>query len=220
MDRDILSHVPGRVLATFRYWSDAEIAVAGTLLRELHEATRTSSLTGTEPVVCQPRPWPHNAVFRDNLPVAFIDFDTAAPGDPLEDLRYMAWTWCVSLRPDRGRVGIPAAQVRLLADSYGLASHTHMRLVDAMLDRQARNARWCTRASASQDRMAPPKNRSQRGSLGPSASTTTRRPTEPSSPPHCTEPPQKPAQGSGGKPQPRQDTALRRRERVQQSQGD
>ncbi|WP_258564624.1 phosphotransferase, partial [Streptomyces himalayensis] len=27
-----------------------------------------------------------------DVPVAFIDFDTAAPGDPLEDLGYMAWT--------------------------------------------------------------------------------------------------------------------------------
>jgi aminoglycoside phosphotransferase (APT) family kinase protein len=35
------------------------------------------------------------------LPVAFIDFDTAADGgEPLDDLGYMAWTWCISSRAD------------------------------------------------------------------------------------------------------------------------
>jgi Ser/Thr protein kinase RdoA (MazF antagonist) len=138
--RDVLSHIPGRVPSAFQHWSDPQIAAAGALLRELHEATR--SFTGADPVVCHHDPGPNNVVFRDDLPVAFIDFDTAAPGDPLEDLGYMAWTWCVSSRPDRGPVGVQAAQVRLLADAYGLTPHRRLRLVDAMLDRQARNARW------------------------------------------------------------------------------
>jgi hypothetical protein len=138
--RDILTYISGWVPSTFRRWTDPQITAAGTLLRELHRAT--SSLTGAEPVVCHHDPGPNNVVFRDDLPVAFIDFDTAAPGDPLEDLGYMAWTWCVSSRPDRGPVTMQAAQVRLLADSYGLAPHARRRLIDAVLDRQARNARW------------------------------------------------------------------------------
>jgi hypothetical protein len=140
--RDVLSYIPGWVPARFRRWDDPQITAAGGLLRELHRATRTSGLTGERPVVCHHDPGPNNVVFRADRPVAFIDFDTAAPGDPLEDLGYMAWTWCVSSRPDRGPVSGQTAQVRLLADSYGLAPGTRPRLIDAMLDRQARNARW------------------------------------------------------------------------------
>ncbi|MPY62561.1 phosphotransferase family protein [Streptomyces spongiae] len=140
--RDVLSYVPGWVPASFRRWADPQISAAGGLLRGLHRATRTSGLTGTCPVVCHHDPGPNNVVFRADRPVAFIDFDTAAPGDPLEDLGYMAWTWCVSSRPDRGPVSVQAAQVRLLADAYGLTPHRRLDLIDAMLDRQARNARW------------------------------------------------------------------------------
>ncbi|WP_405872643.1 phosphotransferase [Streptomyces sp. NBC_00005] len=140
--RDVLTYISGWVPSTFRCWTDSQIAAAASLLWELHQATRSSDLTGTDPVVCHHDPGPNNVVFRDDLPVAFIDFDTAAPGDPLEDLGYLAWTWCVSSRPDRGPVTVQAAQVRLLADSYGLAPHRRMGLIDAMLDRQARNARW------------------------------------------------------------------------------
>ncbi|MFF1839091.1 aminoglycoside phosphotransferase family protein [Streptomyces sp. NPDC058231] len=68
-------------------------------MRSLHEATRSSRLTGTSPVVCQHDPGPNNVVFHQGRPVAFIDFDTAAPGNPLEDLGYMAWTWCISSKP-------------------------------------------------------------------------------------------------------------------------
>ncbi|MEV6946854.1 aminoglycoside phosphotransferase family protein [Streptomyces sp. NPDC051172] len=142
--RDMLSYLSGWVPSRFRRWTDLQVSAAGTLLRKLHEATRGSDLAGTAPVVCHHDPGPNNVVFgfHDDLPTAFIDFDTAAPGDPLEDLGYLAWTWCVSSRSDRGPVSAQAAQVRLLADSYGLVPQSRPTLIDAMLDRQTRNARW------------------------------------------------------------------------------
>lgn len=115
---------------------------AGALLRALHDATRSSALVGTHPVVCHHDPGPHNTVFRDDRPVAFIDFDTAAPGDPLEDLGYMAWTWCIASEPEAPPVGEQAAQVRVLADAYELPGQARAHLLDAILDRQAHNADW------------------------------------------------------------------------------
>ncbi|WP_262061600.1 aminoglycoside phosphotransferase family protein [Streptomyces sp. STR69] len=79
---------------------------------------------------------------RWRTPYAFIDFDTAAPGDPLEDVGYAAWTWCVSSRPTAPPAAAQAAQVRILADAYGLEGSARGELVDAMLDRQSRNASW------------------------------------------------------------------------------
>ncbi|TDD02312.1 aminoglycoside phosphotransferase family protein [Nonomuraea deserti] len=142
--RDVLSYLPGWVPATFRRWSDTQVAAAGVLLRSLHDATRSSGLTGEHPVVCHHDPGPNNTVFRAGLPVAFIDFDTAAPGDPLEDIGYMAWTWCVSSKSTAPPAAEQAAQVRVLVDAYGLDAERRAAVVDAILDRQSRNIRWWT----------------------------------------------------------------------------
>ncbi|MFG2537559.1 phosphotransferase family protein [Streptomyces sp. NPDC048511] len=140
--RDVFSYLPGDVPPRFRHWDDAQVAGAGSLLRSLHGASRGSSLAGDRPVVCHHDPGPNNTVFRGGRPVAFIDFDTARPGDPLEDLGYMAWTWCISSRPQAPPTRTQAAQVRVLADAYGLDGSARDRLLDAVLDRQTGNAFW------------------------------------------------------------------------------
>jgi Phosphotransferase enzyme family len=140
--RDTFSYLPGWVPARFPLWTDSQVAAAGALLRGLHDATRGSTLAGPHPVVCHHDPGPNNTVFRDGRPAAFIDFDTAAPGDPLEDLGYLAWTWCITSKAEAPPVDAQAAQVRVLADAYGLRARTRARLLDAILDRQARNADW------------------------------------------------------------------------------
>ncbi|GAA2255759.1 hypothetical protein GCM10010430_44490 [Kitasatospora cystarginea] len=139
---DILSYVPGEVPSRFRTWSDEQVAAAGALLRALHDATRGSALAGRFPVVCHHDAGPNNAVFRNGTPTAFIDFDTAAPGSPLEDLGYMAWTWCITSKATAPPAKYQAAQVRVLADAYGLESRGRGALVDAILERQIRNARF------------------------------------------------------------------------------
>ncbi|MFD1936610.1 aminoglycoside phosphotransferase family protein [Nonomuraea mangrovi] len=141
-NREIFSYLPGWVPAKFRRWSDTQVASAGALLRSLHDATRNSGLTGEHPVVCHHDPGPNNTVFRAGLPVAFIDFDTASPGDPLEDIGYMAWTWCISSKATAPPATAQAAQVRVLADAYGLTAARRADVLDAILDRQSRNARW------------------------------------------------------------------------------
>jgi hypothetical protein len=140
--RQVLSYLPGWVPARFQRWSDPQVAAAGALLRAFHDATRGSRLAGRHPVVCHHDPGPNNTVFTNDIPVAFIDFDTAAPGNPLEDLGYMAWTWCISSKPDAPPAPAQAAQVRVLADAYRLHSAARPRLIDATLDRQTRNAHW------------------------------------------------------------------------------
>ncbi|MFC8571398.1 phosphotransferase family protein [Streptomyces sp. NPDC057245] len=143
--RDTFSFIPGSVPARFQSWSDLQLTAAGALLRSLHDATRGSRLAGTSPVVCHHDPGPNNVVFQRGQPVAFIDFDEAAPGDPLEDLGYMAWTWCISSKPQAPSTRAQAAQVRILANAYGLDTPDRSVLLDAILDRQNRNALWWRR---------------------------------------------------------------------------
>ncbi|MFE9654291.1 phosphotransferase family protein [Micromonospora sp. NPDC006431] len=137
--RDRLSFVPGHVPPRWQHFVDDQVKQAATLLRQLHDATRdlASSLGGE--VVCHHDPGPNNTVFRDGQPVAFIDFDFAAPGQPLEDVGYMAWAWCISSRPDRGPAIGQARQVRTLADAYGLCPTDRGRLPAAICGRLRRN---------------------------------------------------------------------------------
>jgi Ser/Thr protein kinase RdoA (MazF antagonist) len=53
---------------------------AARVLRALHDAIQVSDLRGSSEVVCHGDVSPCNAVFRDGLPYAWIDFDAASPG--------------------------------------------------------------------------------------------------------------------------------------------
>jgi hypothetical protein len=158
LGREILTFLPGEVPAKWRAFDDEQVATAGMLLRRMHDASRgLAERLGDGDVVFHHDPGPNNTVFRDDLPVAFIDFDFAAVGDPLEDVGYMAWSWCISSKPARGQPTEQARQVRVLADAYGLSADQRRRLVTATQDRFVRNeCFWRERADADQQGRAGP----------------------------------------------------------------
>lgn len=155
--RDVLTYMPGRVPLRWGYFSDEQVFGAGRLLRDFHDATRSSVLAGQAEVVCHNDFGPSNAVFIAERPVAMIDFDTAAPGEPLEDVGYTVWAWCISSRAHRPPIHEQARQVRVLVDAYGdLAVASRRAVVDAVLERQERNARFWTDALNKPDQVATP----------------------------------------------------------------
>jgi aminoglycoside phosphotransferase (APT) family kinase protein len=118
--------------------TDAALHGVAKLIRKLHSAA-----AGFAPVITSyrfdPRPpqpgevvshgdiSPWNTVYRDGIPVAFIDWDSAGPVDPLADLAAAAWTF-VPLAPPRqlaeaGFDPLPdlPARLRTFVDAYGLA---------------------------------------------------------------------------------------------------
>ena len=137
--REIFDYIPGEVPARFRHFADDQVAEAARLLRGFHDATRGSAVAGASPVVCHHDAGPNNTVFQSGRPVAFIDFDYAAPGEALVDLAYMGWSWCISSRPDRGPPAIQAAQLRYLVEAYGLDAAGRQGFVAAIIRRQAAN---------------------------------------------------------------------------------
>ncbi|MEO8182592.1 MAG: phosphotransferase [Deltaproteobacteria bacterium] len=151
--RDILTFLPGSVPPKWRTFTDQQISEASRLLRQFHDATRGSELASGCSVVCHNDPGPNNFVFQDDRPVAFIDFDMAAPGEPLEDLGYMAWSWCISSKADRQPAEQQARQVRLLVDAYGLDGDP-TDLFPAILERLERNIRFWSERQGSPETTA------------------------------------------------------------------
>ncbi len=116
-------------------WRDDVLVHLGALIRAYHDAAATFPWAGREwrlearqPVetVCHNDLTPWNTVFRAGLPVAFINWDAAAPGPRAWDLGFIAWRWVPFWRDAKCRAhGLPigvaekARRFRLLLDAYG-----------------------------------------------------------------------------------------------------
>ncbi|MEV0607890.1 phosphotransferase [Polymorphospora rubra] len=125
--REILTFIEGHVAweeyqpADVR--SDESLVAAARLVREFHDLTAGSGLAGDREVVCHNDLSPKNTVYRDPgtglRPVAFIDWDLAAPGARVHDVAHLCWQYA-GLGP-RADVDEAARRVRLIADAYELA---------------------------------------------------------------------------------------------------
>ena len=148
-NREVLTYIDGDVAPDTRWQpghghrlppyarTDTALRGAAKLIRNLHCAA-----AGFGPVITSyrfdPRPpqpgevishgdlGPWNTVYRGAVPVAFIDWDSAGPVDPLADLAAAAWTF-VPLAPpgqlaEAGFDPVPdlAARLRAFVDAYGL----------------------------------------------------------------------------------------------------
>ncbi|MEO3796844.1 phosphotransferase [Nonomuraea sp. B10E15] len=131
--RDILSFIPGTTTDHPTQRAHGAYAAGGRMLRELHAVTAGHALAADRECVIHGDPGPFNAIFQQGLPVAFIDWSSCRPGDRLDDLGYMAWTWCIQ---SQGRVTIAeqAWHLRELRDGYGTVEPAH--LLEAMVRRQ------------------------------------------------------------------------------------
>lgn len=123
--RDILTLVPGETTDHPSQRQPGAYRLGGRMLRSLHAATLGHRLINEWPgarcddAVCvlHGDPGAYNTIFQDGLPVALIDWDAAHPGNPVDDLAYMTWTWCIQ---SSGNVPVTdqANHVRELAEGY------------------------------------------------------------------------------------------------------
>ncbi|MEU4202828.1 phosphotransferase [Streptomyces sp. NPDC026294] len=93
------------------------------LVREFHDLTAGTALAGAHEVVCHNDLAPRNTVYRPAggtlRPVAFIDWDLAAPGERVHDVAHVCWQY-IRLGPRVKDVADSARRLRLVADTYGL----------------------------------------------------------------------------------------------------
>ena len=164
--REVLTFVEGTVASSSSWTrghanhvpagghSDEVLVEVGHLIRELHHAA--ADFRPTDPVwrehayamlpaeiPCHADLGPHNTVYRDGWPVAFIDWDGARPNEPLLEVGAAAWqyvplfddAYCAEMgfseAPDR------CARLRLFGEAYGVGGD---RLFDAVREAKQREA--------------------------------------------------------------------------------
>jgi Ser/Thr protein kinase RdoA (MazF antagonist) len=154
----VVTYIPGESLSPHA-WSDEGVFEVGCLLRRLHDAT--ASFVPPPDAAWHPWPFasdaadaiishrdtgPWNIVARDGRPAAFIDWVTAGPADPREEIAATAWL-NAQLHDDdiAERQGLPsararAAQLRCFADGYQLAAGGRRGLVTAMIEYAIRDS--------------------------------------------------------------------------------
>ncbi len=124
--RDVFTYLAGHVAyrPTGPEVSEPDTLVrVARLVRRFHDLTAGTPLAGGQEVVCHNDLSPKNTVYdlggHTARPIAFIDWDLAAPGVRIHDVAHMCWQY-LYLGPDVRDVGETATRMRLLCDAYGL----------------------------------------------------------------------------------------------------
>lgn len=151
--REILDYMPGKAGAfplPQVEQTDAAILAYGALLRRYHDATvgfeipqhAVWFLPQREPteVICHGDLAPDNCIFRDDLPVALIDFDVAHPGPRVWDLGYAACCFAALQAPASEQDSNTVLQqqghrLRLLCDGYELDDTDRIAVIDNARER-------------------------------------------------------------------------------------
>lgn len=127
--RDVLGYLDGHVAWEPRQpaavSSDESLVAVARLVREFHDLTADTRLAGDQEVVCHNDLSPKNTVYQlcggELRPVAFIDWDLAAPGARIHDIAHVCWQY-LGLGPSVTDVEKVARRMRLIVDSYELST--------------------------------------------------------------------------------------------------
>jgi hypothetical protein len=133
LGREVLSFIDGHVAweptQPSSVASDASLARVGDLVRELHDLTAGTPLAGGAEVVCHNDLSPKNTVYRSGrtglTPMAFIDWDIAAPGNRIHDVAHVCWQY-LGLGPGTADPVDASRRMRLICDAYGLTDRSSL----------------------------------------------------------------------------------------------
>jgi hypothetical protein len=132
--REVLSFIDGHVawepVQPPSVTSEASLARVGALVKEFHDLTAGTPLAAGAEVVCHNDLSPKNTVYRSSgaglTPVAFIDWDIAAPGRRIDDVAHVCWQY-LGLGPALGSdVAEAGRRMRVICDAYGLADRSDL----------------------------------------------------------------------------------------------
>jgi hypothetical protein len=141
LGRETVTYVPGTAghypLETY-VLSESTLVRLGRLLRRFHDATASFSppedlvwydpISETNEVICHGDAGPYNIIFRNNRPVALIDFERATPGPRVWDIAFVVYRLaplCDS--PEQGFTSAflqhIARRIRVFLNAYGFSQN-------------------------------------------------------------------------------------------------
>lgn len=146
--REILTYLPGRAVdVDTEVVPDALLSAVAAWLRRFHDAVRDFRPAGAvrwrhgvrtlaaDEIVCHHDPGAYNWIVDGDRLIGVVDWDMAAPGRPIDDLAFMAWSAVPLHRPQPADT--VAARLRLMAETYGgvspaaLLGHVEQRMRQA-----------------------------------------------------------------------------------------
>ncbi|WP_427917858.1 phosphotransferase [Streptomyces sp. cg40] len=141
--RETLRYIEGRAAVSSEERSaarsDDTLARVAQLVRAFHDLTHGTALAGDQDVVCHNDLAPKNTVYDTAWrPLAFVDWDLAAPGERVHDVAHVCWQY-LDLGPAVTDVRATARRIALICEAYGLDDTG--RLLDTVLWWQDRCAR-------------------------------------------------------------------------------
>lgn len=89
--RDIFAFIDGYVPDEIGNTTLSQLCEFMKIVKDLHDVS--SGFAPESKVICHNDLSPCNTVFRNGIPVAIIDWDSAAFGERWEDLTYIFWLW-------------------------------------------------------------------------------------------------------------------------------
>ncbi|MFG2780346.1 phosphotransferase family protein [Streptomyces prunicolor] len=122
--RDVFQYVEGRAAVSPEERSaartDDSLVRVAQLVRAFHDLTHGTPEAGDQDVVCHNDLAPKNTVYDSAWhPVAFVDWDLAAPGERVHDVAHVCWQY-LDLGPGITDVSEAARRIALIREAYGL----------------------------------------------------------------------------------------------------
>jgi aminoglycoside phosphotransferase (APT) family kinase protein len=122
--REMFQYVEGRAAVSPEEESaartDDSLVRVARLVRAFHDLTHGTPEAGDQDVVCHNDLAPKNTVYDSAwLPLAFVDWDLAAPGERVHDVAHVCWQY-LDLGPGITDVPGTARRIALLCEAYGL----------------------------------------------------------------------------------------------------
>lgn len=128
--RDVFRFIEGYVPSEIGDTTFQQLLSFMKIVRKMHDISTEIAPEGQ--VICHNDLSPCNTVFREGLPIAIIDWDSAAYGERWEDLTYILWLWINIGSFQRDKIDI-LGQMRAALVAYGADKDTLRSFADKLI---------------------------------------------------------------------------------------
>ena len=99
-----------------------QLIEAGKLISNLHKILSDFPGCKNSQTVCHNDLSPCNFMFKNDIPYAVFDWDTAAIGDPMDELAYAVWMWCDIGNREQSK-DLARRKVESIMEGYGINNY-------------------------------------------------------------------------------------------------